>query len=73
MSHRNDPQERDPKVRPYIEVAALEAEKELEQQGVKETLGHCHLLWSVQQRILKEKYGIDWKTPAEMNPEILYD
>jgi hypothetical protein len=68
-----DPQERDPEVLPLIEDAALEAQKELEAQGVEKTLGYCHLLWAVQQRILKERFDIDWKTPAEMNPDVCFD
>jgi len=36
-------------------------------------LGSCHRLWDMQKTILKEKYGITWYSPAELNPEIKYD
>ncbi len=36
-------------------------------------LGHCHRLWGLQKSILKEKYGITWYTPAELNPDICFD
>lgn len=36
-------------------------------------LGACHVLWGMQKRILRERYGIDWKTPAEQNPDIMFD
>ena len=36
-------------------------------------LGCCHTLWALQKRILKEKYGITWYTPAELHPEIKFD
>ena len=36
-------------------------------------IGSCHRLWAIQKTILKEKYGITWYTPAELNPEIKYD
>ena len=36
-------------------------------------LGFCHRIWSTKKRILKEKYNIDWKTPAEMNPGVMFD
>ena len=36
-------------------------------------IGSCHRLWDMQKTILKEKYGITWYTPAELNPEIKYD
>ena len=53
-------------------------EKELEELIEKEIgkggyLGFCHLYWKTKKRILKEKYNIDWKSPAELNPHILYD
>ena len=51
---------------------------ELEELIVKEIgsggyLGYCHLYWATKKRILKEKYSIDWKSPSELNPHILYD
>ena len=36
-------------------------------------LGSCHRLWDIQKTILKEKYGITWYSPDELNPEIIYD
>ena len=36
-------------------------------------LGCCHRLWSLQKTILKEKYGITWYTPAELNPDTKFD
>ena len=36
-------------------------------------LGACHSVWGMQKRILRERYGIDWKTPAEQNPDITFD
>ena len=36
-------------------------------------LGCCHRLWLLQKHILKEKYGITWYTPAELNPDIIFD
>ena len=36
-------------------------------------LGYCHLYWMKKKIILKEKYGIDWKSPSELNPRIMFD
>ena len=41
--------------------------------SVLEQLGSCHRIWSMQKTILKEKYGITWYTPAELNPDIIFD
>ncbi len=36
-------------------------------------LGRIHAFWMEKKQILKEKYGIDWKSPAELNPLTSYD
>ena len=36
-------------------------------------LGSCHTLWTLQKRILKEKYNITWYSPSELNPDIKFD
>lgn len=69
MEH--DPQEDDPIIGEIINKAHLEAEAELKNEF--HGIGFCHLLWGTQKSILKEKYNIDWKTPSEMNPNIIFD
>jgi hypothetical protein len=51
-----------------LDAAEREAWAELagESQGAFFTLR----VWDLKKRILKEKYGIDWKTPREESPEI---
>ena len=71
--YRRDPIENDSRYAWMIQKAEKEAEAELAAAGIASTLGYCHMLWPRQKRILKEKYGINWKTPAEMNPDILFD
>ena len=36
-------------------------------------LGSCHYIWGMKKRILKEKYGIIWYAPSEINPNCIYD
>ena len=36
-------------------------------------MGHCYAVWGKQKQILKERHGIDWKAPDEMNPMIIFD
>ncbi len=40
---------------------------------VLKLFGFCHGYWNCKKKILKDDYGIDWKTPDEMNPEICFD
>jgi len=34
--------------------------------------GRCPIYWARKKELLKGQ-GIDWKTPAEMNPHVLFD
>ena len=35
-------------------------------------MGICHSYWHRKKELLA-KYGIDWKSPAELNPDIRFD
>ncbi len=35
--------------------------------------GRCHAVWGRTKEILKQEYGIEWYSPAEMNPDIIFD
>jgi hypothetical protein len=68
---RHDEKEDDPKYMKQIEAAGKEAEKRCKKFHGK--MGYCHRYWAEKQRILKEKYKIDWKHPAELNPYCKFD
>ena len=36
-------------------------------------MGYCFIYWGTKKQILKEKYGIDWRSPSELNPTVLFD
>ena len=35
--------------------------------------GFCHTIWARKKQLLKEMFNIDWKTPAELNPNIIFE
>ncbi len=39
----------------------------------KSKMGKCYIIWARKKQLLKEIYNIDWKTPAELNPGIMFD
>ncbi|MBD5174066.1 MAG: hypothetical protein HDT08_05475 [Bacteroidales bacterium] len=42
--------------------------------GIKNgMMGFCHFYWAAKKSILSNKYGIEWFSPAEENPNALYD
>lgn len=67
---RHDPVQRTPQWEEIIYDVERECEARL--QGVKRQRGYCHKYWSVKKEILAQ-YGIDWKSPARMNPHIKFD
>lgn len=36
-------------------------------------IGTCHWIWGMKKAILRYGFNIDWQTPAEKNPNIIYD
>lgn len=51
----------------------IETKEALKNKGIKNTLGYIHIFESYKKKLLKEKYGIEWKTTQEMNPNIRID
>ena len=45
----------------------------IEIDGYKKGIGYCHIYWEYKKEILKKDYGIEWKSPAELNPNIIFD
>jgi hypothetical protein len=71
MSFTFDPIEQDPD---FAETfAQVERIVEAELKDVSRGIGFCHLYWETKKRVLKEQFGIDWKSPSEMNPDVLFD
>jgi len=70
-----DPKERNQRYRSIIKKAEEEAEELVSKKypNIRKMMGGCHAIWGEQKRILKEKYDIDWKTPKELNPLVLFD
>lgn len=65
-----DPVERTPR---WEEVwYDVEEECDRMMKGHPRGMGFCFGFWAAQRQVLK-KYGIVWKSPAEMNPRVLFD
>jgi hypothetical protein len=80
---RFDPLDSDPDRRWLVEIIDAAAEREAidrlneafprDEPRVSLPFGAVHLFWDCKKRILRESYGIDWKSPKELNPHIWYD
>lgn len=70
---KKDPIEKTAAFRKVSKEVDTEVDKILEAQGILGMMGSCHIAWAEKKRILKEKHGIDWRSPGEMNPDIMFD
>ena len=69
-NYKHDPVEDTP------EYKAIEEElhaKIFERMGGEMNRGNAHLYPKFKKEILKNDYNIDWKSPAELNPHIIFD
>jgi len=66
-----DPQESNPRFRSVFARADAAAERRV--GNIPRDKKFIFYFWSVKKEILERTYGINWKTPAELNPSILYD
>ncbi|ANJ66220.1 hypothetical protein A9404_01480 [Halothiobacillus diazotrophicus] len=73
MDLRADPIDDDPRYAAIIAEAEQAAEAELSSIGISFGMGYCYPFWSAKKQILKERFGIDWQTPEELNPDVLFD
>jgi hypothetical protein len=75
--YREDEMYYDAVERDYPDVFAkidAEVEEALKDSPIREgQMGYCYTFWDKKQEILKQKYKIDWHTPAETNPDTLFD
>lgn len=68
---KHDPVEWSARWEEVIDDAEHEANEQL--ADMPRGMGFCHAYWPTLRNILKEKYDLDWRTPAEMNPGVLFD
>ncbi|MFA6543611.1 MAG: hypothetical protein WCS99_04250 [Limisphaerales bacterium] len=72
MEMKSDAQESDPKFQPLFKAVDAEVEAEMKRAGSFGKLGSVHTFWHLKQEKLKAK-GVDWRSPAELNPGVHYD
>ncbi len=50
-----------------------EVEEALTDHESKGRLGFVHAVWATKERLLLDRYNIEWRSPAELNPTVLFD
>lgn len=73
MKLNYDPVEDTAEYKAVIRAVKEQIEAEMREMfGVWPIRGGCHAAWSLQKKLLKE-HGIDWHSPSEMNPRVMFD
>jgi hypothetical protein len=39
----------------------------------RKTMGSCHRHWRLIKQLMKERHGINWRSPADLNPGTFFD
>ena len=68
-----DPVEDDPQYADVFRKINDEVNEALAEHPKKGSMGFVHIIWEMKKQILKQKYGVNWKTPAELNPQVMFD
>ncbi|MBP5548718.1 MAG: hypothetical protein J6X58_07515 [Bacteroidales bacterium] len=71
MPLKKDPIEDTDRFKAVIDDVEKEVDKMLKNK--KRCHGFCHLYWAAKKEVLLKKYGIEWRTPAQMNPGVHFD
>ncbi|MHA3774772.1 hypothetical protein ACXR0O_24890 [Verrucomicrobiota bacterium sgz303538] len=70
----HDPIEDEPETAAVIAAAFSRAEAEVDAEYQSGCFrGRCHAVWKRVERILREESGIEWFSPARMNPGGCFD
>ncbi len=67
---KTDPIEQTPQYKAIEDELEQAIEDEI---GSGSYRGKCHLYWHTKKRILREKYHMEWHSPAELNPRVKFD
>lgn len=67
-----DPIETDPVLAGKVREAADEANQAADLAG-HQGIGRCHFVWAIQKKILAERHGVTWLSPADINPAVAFD
>ncbi|MDD2337170.1 MAG: BPTI/Kunitz-type proteinase inhibitor domain-containing protein [Geobacteraceae bacterium] len=68
-----DPVEDDPRYAEVFKTIDDEVKKVLADYPQRGGRGSVTIYWETKKSLLKQKYGIDWRSPGELNPQVIFD
>jgi hypothetical protein len=75
MAEKQNAMDFDPRCASVISAVHVRVvgEMEVHRPGISKEFGACNEIWERMAKILRNEYGLDWKTPKELNPFSCYD
>jgi hypothetical protein len=70
---KHDPIEDDPRYAEIFKTIDDEVDALLADHPQRRSEGFVHFYWRIKKDRLKRKYGIDWRSPGELNPYVIFD
>lgn len=70
---RRDPVESDPRYAEIFRSIDAEVRAELAADPRYRGAGDFERYWAAKKALLKRKHRIDWKSPGELNPNVMFD
>lgn len=70
---KHDPIEDTPEFKAVIDDVERELDELFKNNPLRGQRGFCHAYWSAKKELLSEKYGIEWRSPQQMNPRYRFD
>jgi len=68
-----DPVEDDPRYAEVFKTIDDEVKELLADHPQRGSEGFVNIYWRTKKNLLKQKYGIDWRSPGELNPHVIFD
>jgi hypothetical protein len=69
----HDPQEDSPEFRRLLDATMERARREITGGDGPLPFGGCHQLWARVKKILWKEHRIRWRSPNDMNPDVIFD
>jgi hypothetical protein len=69
----HDPVEDEPRYADIFKAIDDEVKELLVNHPQRGGEGFVNIYWSAKKNLLKQKYGIDWRSPGELNPQVRFD
>ena len=70
---REDPKEKDPQYKAIFDDVEATLSRMFAKEIADPECGFCHVYWEEKKRLLWENHSVRWESPADLDPETMFD